>query len=390
MQGGRATMGTRALLLQLTNAPLVEVNNPVIFNEQIYSTLDIDYNKINGTITFNNPGIYYVTWWVATGSALTSQGISFSLNIREEKEQITGSSPIRLTEVTGSAVINITTVPTVMNLINTTPVAVQLATNVPVTSSLVIYSNFDGGISGVTGSTGYTGYTGYTGPRGSTGYTGYTGQSGVTGDVGPTGPIGIQGPTGFRGATGPRGSQGQQGPAGMKGPTGSIGATGLQGVTGYTGPAGATGPVINEAILVERYNLQEPREIIVSLDTIPFEKIKTLIGVNIDFDLINNELIFKAVGSYIVSWSVNIETISPGNTLAIYLVDTTDYSNIQGRSGLNVNSGCLTGYAIIQTESPPVGYKLINASNGSVVLTDTQVNPMFTNFVASITAFQLG
>lgn len=379
-------MGTRALLLHLTTSPSIEVNNPVIFNQQVFSTLDIDYDNTTGNITFQNPGIYYVSWWVATGSALTSQGISFQLNIVGAQQQIIGSSPIRLTEVTGNAVISVTTVPTVMNLTNVTPVSVQLATNVPVTASLAVYMNYD---SGTSGSTGPTGPTGYTGPMGATGDTGPIGTTGYTGYTGPTGNDGPTGPKGPTGSTGPRGNQGAQGPAGLKGPTGSTGATGQSGATGYTGPAGPTGPVINQSILVERYNLTPPIEL-ATLDTVPFEEVKTIIGSNIGFDLVSNEIILNAAGSYLISWDVNIETTSPRYTLALYLVDSSDYTIVLGRSGLNVNSGCLNGYALIQIDNAPNRYKLINASNGSVVLTTAQTNSIFSNFVASLTGFQLG
>lgn len=368
-------MGTRALMLQLTVASTIDVSSPIIFNDVIYSTFDIDYNEITGNITFNQPGIYYISWWVSTGSALTSQGISFALNVIGHGQYV-GSSPIRLAEVTGSAVIEVKVAPTVMQLINTTPVNVQLATNVPVKANLAIYMNYDTGIFGATGPTGPQGQVGETGPTGSTGSSGAKGDQGVAGPAGPKGP------------TGAKGNQGAAGPAGPKGPTGAVGARGETGYTGYTGPVGPTGQVINEAILVERYNLPiDPK--LTLLEAVSFENIKKVIGGNIDFDLITNELILKVIGSYVVSWAVNIETVSQGYTLALYLVESLNYDNVLGMSGLNTNSGCLTGFALIQIDVVPQRYKLINASNGEVILTDAQVNPSLNRFIGSLTAVQL-
>lgn len=387
-------MTVRALQLQLNTTLSIINQSPLIFNKTLYDNGTITYNSSTGELTFHSIGVYYVDWWVATASTLSTQGVSFAIKV-SDGTLIIGNSPIRLAEITGNAIVDVKSVPLVIQLINDTGATVQLASNVPILANLsVIQSDSVGptGPTGAQGAIGYTGPTGSPGPQGPAGPKGSTGAIGPTGVRGPTGYTGAKGQQGAAGPAGPKGPTGAKGPTGYTGPTGESGPIGQQGPTGYTGATGQpgpTGPVINQSILVERYNLPDTVTLN-KLDTVPFETIKKVIGTNIDFDLVNNELILKSIGSYLVSWAVNIETNAPYYTLAIYLVDASDNTTVYGRSGLNIDSGCLVGFALIQiASSPPKYYKLLNASNGNVDLTNAQVNPVFSNFVGSLTAVQL-
>lgn len=266
-------VGTKALQVQLvTTSPVVSNLAPIIFDTLVYNSGTITYSMGTGEISINDTGIYYISWWVATASALTSQGVTFGVLINDNRT-ISGSSPSRLGEVSGNAIIEVTTVPTIIKLINLTPAAVQLGTNVIIKADLAIFNTQWVGPTGATGpqgNLGPTGYTGPTGPQGSQGITGCTGPTGASGHgeawfngVGiPSNELGndgdqyldivtgdifkkqfglwvqtgnIKGPTGATGATGVQGPIGNQG---LTGYTGYTGPQGLTGYTGYTGPAG--------------------------------------------------------------------------------------------------------------------------------------------------------
>lgn len=272
------SVGTKALQVQLNLTSPVVVNlAPIIFDTVIYSNGTISYNSGTGEITINDIGVYYIDWWVGTASALTSQGVTFAVLINNTST-ISASSPNRLGEVVGNAIVDVITTPTKIKLVNLTPASVQIATNVGHKADLAVFNlTQTGGATGPTGPQGIQGATGYTGPtglsgRGATwtdgvgapiGLPGYNGDQYldvVTGNVyqlqygiwvqtgnikGPTGATGQQGPAGLPGVTGYTGYTGYTGLQGMPGNTGHTGYTGytgIQGLTGYTGYTGFTGP----------------------------------------------------------------------------------------------------------------------------------------------------
>ncbi|WP_341393223.1 hypothetical protein [Clostridium sporogenes] len=231
-------MVNNSLQLQRTTTGTIAANTNVIFDNTLLSTgSDISYNGGTGVVTITKTGIYYVDWWVTTQSSFSATYISFAIKTSDNKT-IQGESPIKIGQVSGNALLNVTTVPYTFSLINSN-LDVSLAVNPTVKANLSVTEETS--TLGVTGPTGPQGITGATGPQG---ITGATGPQGVTGATGPQGVTGPTGPQGVTGATGPQGVTGATGPQGITGATGPQGITGATGPQGITGPTGLQGPAI--------------------------------------------------------------------------------------------------------------------------------------------------
>ena len=234
-------MPNSALQIELNTATSVASNANVPFDTIVYSAGGISYNPATGVITFLEAGRFVIDWWLATQSSQSTNGASFALS-SSQGDFLEGNSPIKTGEVYGIGIVDVTTAPVTLSLVNISNAPIFFATQVPLKGTLVIVED-DQDSAGGTGPTGATGPTGPTGPAGTTGA---TGPAGATGPVGPTGATGPTGPTGDTGATGPTGDTGATGPtgaAGLTGPTGDTGPTGPTGAAGLTGPTGDTGPI---------------------------------------------------------------------------------------------------------------------------------------------------
>ncbi|HID0761850.1 TPA: collagen-like triple helix repeat-containing protein, partial [Clostridium botulinum] len=171
-------MVNNSLQLQRITTGTIAANTNVIFDNTLLSTgSDISYNGGTGVVTITKTGIYYVDWWVTTQSSFSATYISFAIKTSDNKT-IQGESPIKIGQVSGNALLNVTTVPYTFSLINSN-LDVSLAVNPTVKANLSVTEE--------------TNTLGVTGPQG---VTGATGPQGITG---PTGPQGITGPTGIQG-----------------------------------------------------------------------------------------------------------------------------------------------------------------------------------------------
>jgi hypothetical protein len=237
-------MSNIALQIELLTAGSVATGANVIFDTTVYSSGNISYNGLTGVITFNEPGRYFVSWWVAIQSISSASGVVFSLS-SSQGDFLEGNSPSKIGVIPGVGIIDVIAAPVTLSLLNASNALVYYSSIVPVTATLVIIEDDvpEIGPTGATGATGAgggsTGDTGPTGTTGATGDTGATGQTGATGAIGDTGPTGA--PGGAIGNTGSTGETGSTGATGSTGPTGPTGATGATGATGPTGATGATG-----------------------------------------------------------------------------------------------------------------------------------------------------
>lgn len=366
-------MSIQALQVQLTSGAGSTLTNqaPIIFNDILYldSSGIVSYNTLTGEITINAIGVYYVNWWVATASALTTQGTSFAVSVNGK--QYVGSTPIRLSQVGGSAVVEITQPKTVMTLINVTSASVQLASNVQHQANLVLYSCNDVGATG--GPTGYTGYTGAQGIRGDTGYTG------IAGPTGYTGPQGIIGDTGNTGETGYTGYTGQIGP------------------TGYTGPKGDGGYSFNDGLYIEGATGTKTIGVVYRDRTpINFDisQIIRQFGEGIVYDP-PNAIFISNPGVYLFIWNVIIQADkSQDGSVVIALEDTTnDNSRITlAKSGISTGttsaSNSSSGSTIYQFINGNRKVQLINESGHTIVVNFADGNNS-QNFSASFTVIRL-
>lgn len=255
-------MSNIALQIERLTAGSVASGANVIFESVVYLAGNISYSGITGVITFNEPGRYFVNWWVATQSSSSTDGAVFSLS-SSQGDFLEGNSPSKTGVVPGVGIIDVAVAPVTLSLVNASDSLVYYSSIVPVSATLVIIEDDipeigptgatgstgatgPAGVTGATGagggSTGDTGPTGATGAIGETGATGPTGATGAIGDTGPTGaPGGATGNTGPTGAVGDTGNTGSTGPTGGTGPTGETGPIGATGLTGPTGATGATG-----------------------------------------------------------------------------------------------------------------------------------------------------
>ena len=240
-------MANEALQLELNAAPSIVSGAAVIFNTVVYANGNIGYDNATGVITLQEAGRYEFAWWTSTQTSAIPYGVSFALS-SSQGDLLRGNSPIKTGEVVGFGIIDASTVPVTVQLINDGGMTTFLSQPVPLQASLVVARiDMEAGATGATGATGSTGPTGADGADGATGPTGPTGADGATGPTGPTGADGADGATGptgstgADGATGPTGPTGADGADGATGPTGPTGADGADGATGSTGPTGADG-----------------------------------------------------------------------------------------------------------------------------------------------------
>ena len=231
------------------NGSITKDSNVIFTESELFQSTGISYNGTAGTIEITVPGRYFFNWWVVTQASFSADFAVFAL-VSSQGDYLVGNTPEKFGVVYGGGIIEITTVPATVSLINASGGDFYYSHAMPIKAFLTLIQDDEPlpGPTGPTGEQGETGPTGPTGPTGEqgetgpTGSTGPTGEQGETGPTGPTGPTGEQGETGPTGPTGPTGEQGETGPTGPTGPTGEQGETGPTGATGPTGEQGETGP----------------------------------------------------------------------------------------------------------------------------------------------------
>ncbi|MCK9575638.1 MAG: hypothetical protein M0R51_06735 [Clostridia bacterium] len=134
------------LYIQKTTAGNIAQSGNVIFDNVILNSGTMVYNAINGEITFNTIGKYYVNWWVSTQNVSNSLNSAFSL-VSSNGVSLVGNSPIKLNSFTGMGVINVTVAPVTARLINTASGTAYLSSNVPIKAMLSAIMFIDSGSS---------------------------------------------------------------------------------------------------------------------------------------------------------------------------------------------------------------------------------------------------
>lgn len=111
----------------------------VIFNSTVFTAGNIMYNAATGIITFMEVGRYTLNWWIATQSSV-GQGTVFSL-ISSQGESIKGASPVKTGEVSGFGIIEVTSEPVTVSLVNTGSAEFYYSSILPVKAALMIVEN---------------------------------------------------------------------------------------------------------------------------------------------------------------------------------------------------------------------------------------------------------
>jgi hypothetical protein len=79
---------------------------------------DISYNALTGEFTITRTGNYSVVWWVATDGTGVNDAVYFSLKV-DGGGDVTSSSPLVTGQISGSALVTISTTPAILTLVNT-------------------------------------------------------------------------------------------------------------------------------------------------------------------------------------------------------------------------------------------------------------------------------
>ena len=117
--GGNAILNGIQLQLIGNRGSKIGVNETVLFDSAVNDqSTDISYNPLTGEFTISKTGNYFVSWWIASEGTDIDNFIQFSI-ITDTLGKTTGATPLVTGQVSGSALLTIDTVPTVLTLKNT-------------------------------------------------------------------------------------------------------------------------------------------------------------------------------------------------------------------------------------------------------------------------------
>lgn len=128
-------MSKVALQIELQSAGMVMAGANVRFDTFVHSDGIIDYDSSTGVIIFKQTGRYLITWWVATQSS-TSPGAGFALS-PSLGNPLAGNSPLKTGTVSGTGVIDVSSLPFTLSLVNASINTLYYSTQVPLKATLV-------------------------------------------------------------------------------------------------------------------------------------------------------------------------------------------------------------------------------------------------------------
>jgi hypothetical protein len=131
-----ALSGIQAQQLDAEGTVIADGGN-VIFDSLLNDQSDnISYNSATGEFTITEPGNYYVDWWVGTDGAGPGTNVTFAIEVNGV-EYSDASSPIVSGQLSGEALVTVTTTPTIITLVNTSGNDVFVPT-IPIQGNIVI------------------------------------------------------------------------------------------------------------------------------------------------------------------------------------------------------------------------------------------------------------
>jgi hypothetical protein len=120
--GGTITNGANVLFDTVINAP----------------SANITYNAGIGMFSINEPGTYYISWWVNTDGAEAETTTSFGVNVVSGPTILAYSpAPVVTLQLSGNALLTVTTTPTEFSLFNNSGATVDYGTS-PIQADLTI------------------------------------------------------------------------------------------------------------------------------------------------------------------------------------------------------------------------------------------------------------
>lgn len=141
-------MSNIALQIERIASGSVAVSGNVIFDTTVYSDGNISYNSTTGVITFNETGRYVINWWTVIQSTSSPNGVIFTLT-SSQGDALVGNSPLRTGEVVGVGIINVSTAPATVSLVNTS-LGSHVYSSLPVKAALIVVQDDETGGGGGT------------------------------------------------------------------------------------------------------------------------------------------------------------------------------------------------------------------------------------------------
>lgn len=132
-------MPNNTLQLMRTPTSAIASGENVVFDVVSHQSPDILYDPATGGITFATTGRFIVNWWIATQASPTSEAL-FTL-VSSAGDQIAGASGTKTGQITGSAIIEATVLPTQLSLVNTSSYPFYLPSGLPVTAGLTLFQD---------------------------------------------------------------------------------------------------------------------------------------------------------------------------------------------------------------------------------------------------------
>ncbi|ACL19068.1 Collagen triple helix repeat protein [Desulfitobacterium hafniense DCB-2] len=131
--GGAGSLSGLQVQLQGSSGGTVANNANVLFDTTINApSANITYNAGTGTFFINQPGNYYISWWVNTDGAEAEPTVSFGIRVISGGSQTilsSSPSPMVTLQLNGNALLTVTTTPLVFNLFNNSGATVSYGTS---------------------------------------------------------------------------------------------------------------------------------------------------------------------------------------------------------------------------------------------------------------------
>ena len=91
------------------------------------NTLSVSYTPGSGSIIIGRTGTYLVNWWVAMENAQSTESVAFALSLNGS-DVATSYSDIGGGQIYGTAIVNVSSIPSTLSLINRSGNDVSLVT----------------------------------------------------------------------------------------------------------------------------------------------------------------------------------------------------------------------------------------------------------------------
>lgn len=130
-------MSSIALQLERVNGGRIDAGSNVIFEPAVTASGNIHYDSDTGVITILEPGSYEFDWWISLRSCASLKAGDFTL-LTSQGNSIIGSPPDQTNEIMGVAILDILSVPTTVELKNSSANALFYQDSVPVTASMAV------------------------------------------------------------------------------------------------------------------------------------------------------------------------------------------------------------------------------------------------------------